>query len=298
MPNLKHIKTKIKSITNLKKITKALEIVSTVKLQKTKAKADNMKHYIVELMSILAQVWQKTDLFEIVGTPTKETSKKELAIIVSSDRGLCGSLNSKLMKKIISDTSDYKQECDCFIIGKKWFEVCNRLWYPIVWLINIKDNFDESDLLSLFTYFEQSVLSQKYQSIKIYFNYFKNILTQVPTSLQIYPLTTESFQLFMKDVDLTISTADTIKDKDLVIEPDKTTLVTEIRRQIKNYIIMSAIIQNKTGEHASRMLAMKNAKDNSTGFIKSLTLTFNKARQSVITQEISEIVSAKIAIEG
>lgn len=123
MSNLKHIKTKIKSITNLKKITKALEIVSTVKLQKTKSKADNMKYYIIKLMNILAQVGQKTDLFEVVNpivNPQEHINpKKELAIIISSDRGLCGALNSKLVKKLISDTSSYKSDCDYFVIGKK-----------------------------------------------------------------------------------------------------------------------------------------------------------------------------------
>lgn len=71
-----------------------------------------------------------------------------------------------------------------------------------------------------------------------------------------------------------------------------------MKRQMRNYIMMSALIQNKTGEHAARMIAMKNAKDNATGFVKSLTLKFNKERQAAITKEISEIVSAKIAIEG
>jgi F-type H+-transporting ATPase subunit gamma len=294
MSNLKHIKTKIKSIGNLKKITKALEIVSTVKLQKTKARVESMKQYIIELMSILAQVWKKTDLFE---TKLKTSTPKTLIIFVSSDRGLCGSLNSKLIKKFITETPGSKSDYDVFVIGKKGFEFCNRLWYHIVWYINLKDNFQEIHLLNLFTYFEQSVLSNTYTNIKIYFNYFKNILTQLPTALQLYPLNTESFQLFLKDIDLSMPIHNDVNHKDLIIEPDKNTLIAEIRRQIRSYIMMSAIIQNKAWEHASRMLAMKNAKDNSTTYIKGLTLAFNKTRQSMITQEISEIVSAKIAIE-
>jgi F-type H+-transporting ATPase subunit gamma len=84
----------------------------------------------------------------------------------------------------------------------------------------------------------------------------------------------------------------------MIIEPSFHEVKTEMKRQMSNYIMMSTMLQNKTGEHASRMIAMKNAKDNATSFVKSLTLTFNKERQASITKEISEIVSAKIAIEG
>ena len=84
----------------------------------------------------------------------------------------------------------------------------------------------------------------------------------------------------------------------MIIEPDEATLITEAKRQIRNYVIASAIVQNKAWEHASRMVAMKSAKDNAADLVKSLTLSFNKARQGAITQEISEIVSAKIAIGG
>jgi F-type H+-transporting ATPase subunit gamma len=84
----------------------------------------------------------------------------------------------------------------------------------------------------------------------------------------------------------------------MVIEPNQEALKIEFKRQMRNYMINAAVIQNKAGEHASRMIAMKNAKDNASGFVKKLTLTYNKTRQGVITQEISEIVSAKIAIEG
>lgn len=140
-----------------------------------------------------------------------------------------------------------------------------------------------------------------YDEVHLYFNYFKNSITQIPTSVQLLPFTQDDFESFLKDLEIEdayTNSNESIKNKDLMIEPDMETFVVEMRRQVRNYVINAALIQNKTGEHAARMIAMKNAKDNATDFVKSLTLSFNKARQGAITQEISEIVSAKIAIEG
>lgn len=138
-----------------------------------------------------------------------------------------------------------------------------------------------------------------YGKVSLYFNFFKNSIIQIPTSIQVFPLSLGEIKMFFDGVELPLAVAWTEDDsKDLLVEPSLDEVRTEVRRQIRNYVIMSALVQNKTGEHAARMIAMKNAKDNATGFVKSLTLKFNKERQAAITKEISEIVSAKIAIEG
>ena len=116
--------------------------------------------------------------------------------------------------------------------------------------------------------------------------------------MQVFPLSVEEMQTFFAEVGVTFDGTSVRADADVLVEPDIETVRTEIKRQIRNYVIMSALVQNKTGEHAARMIAMKSAKDNATGFVKSLTLKYNKERQAAITKEISEIVSAKIAIEG
>lgn len=123
-------------------------------------------------------------------------------------------------------------------------------------------------------------------------------MTQIPTSSQLFPITADSFEKLLTELEITYEATAHIGAKELAIEPDIHTYVREVKRQLRNYAIASAVIQNKTGEHAARMIAMKSAKDNAISFVKSLTLSFNKARQGSITQEISEIVSAKIAIEG
>lgn len=295
MANLKKIKNKIKSVQNLKKITRALEIVSTVKLQKSKDKADTLKKYLFDLLYILQNIGSKVDLFN----DTNKKSDKNLVIVVTSDRGLCWSLNSKLTRAVFNDFKDQKSNTDFFVIWKKWLDVLSRSGFNLVWICQAKDEMKDDDLLPLFEYLNSSFSQNTYWSIKIYFNYFKNSLIQIPSQLQVYPLTKTHFEDFLSSVGISYDLNSVHHTwKDLVIEPSREILLEEIKRQIRNYLILSALVQNKAWEHASRMIAMKNAKDNSTKLINHLVLWYNKVRQSSITQEISEIVSAKIAIEG
>lgn len=121
----------------------------------------------------------------------------------------------------------------------------------------------------------------------------------MPLRFKLFPIDNESFDTFAKDIDINLQTyQEAIPSyQEFVYEPNKEVLRASLLKQLAEYIIYGAILQNKTGEFAARMLAMKNAKDNAGKTAKSLTVKFNNARQSAITQEISEIVSAKIAIE-
>ena len=293
---LKVIKSKIKSVKNLKKITRALEVVSTVKLQRVKQQSDNLREYLKDLLFILATVWSYINIFEDV--KTIKNSNRQLCILITSERWLCWALNSKLLKKFYEEYKDKKDQVDVFAIWKKWMEYLVRTWFNVVWQLNLKDTFEEKEVLPLYSFLEANLKQWKYWKIKIYFNYFKNTLVQIPVDLILYPLKKENFDEFVKQVGFEYKIISKVRWKDLLVEPDLESLKREINRQIRNYVIASAIIQNKAWEHASRMIAMKNATDNSENLIKSLTLSFNKARQSAITQEISEIVSAKIAIEA
>lgn len=292
MANLREIKGKIGSVNNLKKITRALEVVSTVKLQKVKSQAEWLKSYLLDLLGILSHLDTTVWLYD--DDTVISSNERKLAIIITSERGLCGWLNSKLLRKVLSETDT--KNTDYFVVGKKWLEFVKRMWGNIVWNINVSDSFAEEELLALYTFFDKAV--QEYSAVSLYFNYFKNSIAQIPSAVQMMPFTQESFNHFLETIQVQLPATIALWEKDMIIEPDQETLVAEAKRQIRNYVIASAIVQNKAWEHAARMIAMKNAKDNATDFVKSLTLSFNKARQWAITQEISEIVSAKIAIGG
>lgn len=285
MPSLKHIKTTIKSVNNLKKITNALEVVSTVKLQKIKSYAESLKDYLVDLNRIIWASW--------INLSSQNKINWEIVIFLSSERWLNGSLNTKLAKKLFLDKKD--SETQYFVVWKKWLDLLSRAWKNIIWHINLKDDFDENDILPLTTLILQNIETHK---ITIYFNYFKNVVSQIPTSLQINPINQNTLDEFLENIEIAKPQNFDIENKDILLEPSIKELQKEIKRQLVNYMIVSAIIQNKSSEFAARMIAMKNAKDNSNSLINQLVLSYNKARQSVITKEISEIVSAKIAIEG
>lgn len=266
------LKRKIKSVKNLKKITKALEIVSTVKLQKIKEKNLALKNFFDDL----------NNMFSLISTYINfyNAGKKRLVILFLSERWLCWNFNVKLIKNFYDDFKN--KDIDVFIVWKKWFDYVYRLWFNIVWKINLKDNFTEKDLLPLNTYVMYSIENNLYWEIYLFFNYFISILNQKPYKIKIFPFEKNS---------------DNIQNLEITIEPNIESLKKEFLRLFLNYYIYSAALQTKAWEYSSRMISMKNATDNSEKMIKLLTLAFNKTRQSIITKEISEIVWAKNALE-
>jgi len=292
MLNAKAIKTKIKSISNIQKITSALEIVSTVKLQKVKEKADNFRDYMIELLYILNMI----NAWDLFNQHKKIKSNKELVIVISTEKGLCWALNSKLFKKVHDDLNQKNGIIDVFCVGKKALEFFTRTWYNIVGVNNLKDSFFEKDLDELRWFVVSSINNWTYKKIKIYFNYFKNTMLQIPTMLKIFPLEQKNFYQFMDTIWLDVKFQQTDK-KEIIIEPSKEQFCDFVYKKFITDITYWVILQNKAWEHSSRMIAMKNAKDNSITIKQVLQISYNKQRQSSVTQEISEIVGAKTAME-
>lgn len=297
MVNTKQIKSKIKSVSNIKQITKALEVVATVKLQKAKAQTDSYKDFLIDFLKIVQVVQQKTDIFQ---TDPIENDKKDLIIVVGTDRGLCGWLNNRLFKQVFTKYQSTKHRPDTFIVGKKALEFFSRTDFPVVGQTNIKDAFEQEDLAELFTFLHQAIENKVYKNIQIYFNYFENAIKQTPLHMQIMPLSKHTFQTFGEQIGIDINhfISKKVEISDVLLEPSMEVLIEEIKSQFMQHMVYGSILRNKTGEFAARMIAMKNAKDNSTTMIKNLRLSYNKARQSAVTQEISEIMWAKMALEG
>lgn len=292
MASLKQIKTKIKSNQNLKKITKALEIISTIKLQKNKSRAESLKNYFIDFVRLVSQISDKVDLFN---DKIDSITDKDLVVLVTTEKWLCGGTNTKILKLFYQWWD--KDKIDVFVIGKKWFEFAGRNWYNVVWYLNTKDDITTADLIPLITYIDQH--SSDYGKVHIVFNFFKNTITQIPTIFKLYPLDKASMDELKWQLDMSSDQdEDNQNFKDhLLLEPNPQAIREQLYKQIRTYLISSMVIQNKICEHASRMIAMKNAKDNCSKFISILMLKFNKLRQASITQEISEITSAKMAME-
>mgnify|MGYP000406124320 CR=1 FL=1 len=246
--------------------------------------------------SFLSTVYKVSNVLPIFSTSSDVSGmKKDLIIIVWSEKGLCGWLNVRLFKKIMHDFDPVST--DCFVVGKKAAEFCHKQGYQVVGKCHLKDDFSDVELQNLYAFLHQTLKKNPYKTISVVFNFFKNTLQQIPVILQTYPLDRKVIEDFFTKIWI----SELLIEKKpmfhwILLEPSRAKLAKSLSEQLMNYVVYGTVLQNKTGEMAARMLAMKKAKDNAADRIKYLTIAFNKARQWAITQEIMEIVAAKAAI--
>ena len=294
MADIKQLKIKITSTKNIKKITSAMEVISTIKLQKVKKSAEHLRDYMNTFLGMLSSVNAYTDIFP----QPSDQAKRKLAILISSEKGLCGSLNTSLFKQFESEYANHKDELDVYVIGKKGREFCARRGYSVVATHSLSDIFWAKDLSELYSFLSQAQKGGKYMEIKVWYNFFKNTMKQIPAGFQLFPLSSEKFAQFMETLEIKIPKPEKARHTNYMkLEPTKQVIVKKAYDIMMNVIVYGAVLHNKTGEFAARMLAMKWAKDNATTIIDDLTLAYNKARQDAITKEVLEIVSAKAVIE-
>ena len=296
MANTKQIRTKIKSVKNLQKIIKALEIVSTVKLQKLKGVIGSYRAFMESFLEVLKEGRKAVNIFDF-DQKAWDPNGRRLLIVVTSDRGLCWAINSRIFKRMEKNYGNAKDNVDVFVVGKRGLEYFVRNGRNVVGSATISDKVFLWEVKPISAFIRQALEEKKYAKIKIYFNFFKNTMMQMSTRFKLYPLDEESFETFLQNTGLEVDLLESIEKKYLMIEPDIESFKFDFLQVLIRNIIYSAVLNNKTSEHAARMLAMKNAKDNSVEVLNQLNLLYNKTRQAKITQEISEIVSAKVAIE-
>ena len=295
MADIKQLKIKIASTKNIKKITSAMEVISTIKLQKVKKNAEHLREYMNTFLGMLSSVNAYTDIFP----QPSDQAKRKLAILISSEKGLCGSLNTSLFKQFENEYADHKEELDVYVIGKKGREFCTRRGYHVVATSSLHDIFTAKDLGELYAFLSQAQKNGKYMEIRVWYNFFKNTMKQIPAGFQLFPLSSEKFGEFMDTLEIKIPKPEQVRNTNYMkLEPTKQAIVKKAYDIMMNVIVYGAVLHNKTGEFAARMLAMKWAKDNATTIIDDLTLAYNKARQDAITKEVLEIVSAKAVIEN
>lgn len=284
MANAKSLKLKIKSTWNIKKITRALEIVSTLKLQKLKKKCDAHKQFLQELLCLALHIHSSQSL-------ERDTlvSGRHLAIVITSEKGLCGAINTKVCRQVLK-TYAFIDQVDIFVIGKKAYEFFQKQHLPTIGVSHVRDDMVWEELNVLYDFIKQ----QNYVAIDLHFTYFKNTLQQYPMFIPLMPMDEDKFKEILK---VWWHHPNNFHDLDISLEPNVQDFMSSLKENLLEQVIYGGVLQSKTSEMAARMIAMKKAKDNSTDRIKQLTLAFNTARQAAITQEIMEIVAAKAAIE-
>jgi F-type H+-transporting ATPase subunit gamma len=281
MANLRDIRRRIKSVKNTAQITRAMQLVAAAKMKKAQDQALAGREYSKELSGVLQDI---SEGFSEVSHPLleKRTGNRELVLIVSTDKGLCGAINTNLARVVRTQTS---ATADYVTVGRKLRVMMEKLNRKIVADFSIKDPVPFSDARAIATLVSKEFLSGHYDKVSIAYTRFVNTMTQVPEVLQLLPVIPPT------------NAGDNTDTNDFLFEPSPADVLSTILPLYVNFKIFQALVEARASEHSARMVAMKSATDNAKKFIKELTLDYNKLRQGAITSELLEITTAMKAME-
>ena len=304
MASLKQFRNRIRSIKSSEKITKAMQIVAASKLQKLKHQISNSDRYL-KVLSAIMKDFVASGLLEDLSIDEQcyfvgDENKADLFIVITSERGLCGSFNSSLIKKVKADISKVEREgrsVKLLIIGKKGYDLLKSKYQNI---IDSKYNVikgEKSD--SLFANIKLKVLelidNSQIGRCYIYYNKFKNAITQVPTRQCLLPAEHDGDLKFSEKLN---KNKPAVEAPDIKVKEPVNSFEFEgaglIHRVIELYIdgvVNYTLLQSRASEEGARMTAMDNSTKNANDMIGKLTLQLNRSRQAIITKELIEIIS-------
>jgi len=283
----KEITTKIRSIENTKKVTSALEMVSASKIRKSQELMNATRPYARMIRRVMGHLSKANPEYRHPFTVRREEIKKVGYIIVSSDRGLCGGLNTNLFKLVLASVREWQEkdaEVSLVTLGKKASAFFKNIKVEIAaHASDLGEKPQIEDLIGSIKVMLDAYRDGTVDLVYVVYNDFVNTMTQIPTLEQLLPLP-ETDDEEIHDI------------WDYIYEPDAEALLDTVLVRYIEADVYQAVLENLASEHAARMIAMKNATDNAGDLIDELTLVFNKARQAAITQEISEIVGGAAAV--
>ncbi|XBS69815.1 F0F1 ATP synthase subunit gamma [Acerihabitans sp. KWT182] len=288
MANAKEIRTKIASVQNTQKITKAMEMVSASKMRKSQDRMAASRPYAETMRNVIGHL--ALGNLEYKHPYLEERKVKRVGyLVVSTDRGLAGGLNINLFKKVLTDMKGWNEkgvESELAVIGSKGVSFFNAIGSKVVAQVTgMGDNPTLSELIGPVKVMLQAYDEGRLDKLYIVSNKFINTMSQVPQLLQVLPLPPAEDDENLKK-----------KTWDYLYEPDPKSLLDTLLRRYVESQVYQGVVENLASEQAARMVAMKAATDNGSSLIKELQLVYNKARQFSITQEITEIVSGAAAV--
>ena len=301
MASGREIKTKIKSTQNMRKVTRALEMVSASKIRKAQELMKASRPYARLMRKVIGHVAQASTDFSHPFMQERAAVARVAFIVVSTDRGLAGGLNSNLFRRAlvaIREWQDKGVEIDVVAVGQKAVQFFRRL--KGVNLIGTATHLGEKpkleDLIGVIKVVLDAVSENRLDRVFLVYNSFQNTMVQTPTVDGLLPLTLVASELRVEGAGATGAIIEQAHDWDYIYEPDAQTVLEHVLGRYIESVVYQAALENLASEHAARMVAMKSASDNANKVIDELTLVYNKARQAAITQEISEIVGGAAAV--
>lgn len=298
MANLRDIRRRIKSVKNTSQITKAMQMVAATKMRRAQEAAIALRPYAGRLDDMTANIYENLGPNE-VGHPLLEQRKKSgktAVVVLTSEKGLCGPLNTNLLRDVLRADDPNRVYIS---VGRKGRQVLVRLKKNVLADFELKDAVTFADSKTISRFLLEKFEEGAFDAVEIYYNRFVNTLSQVPTRFPLVPIGADVLAV-AKAMGEAGHAARTQKSPDgkprqlltYNFEPDANVLLGKLLPYYVHLLVYDKILESRASEHSARMVAMKAATDNAKQLVKDLTLEYNKARQAAITNEILEISSA------
>ena len=287
MPGSKEIRTKIKSVQNTRKITKAMEMVAASKMRKAQARMRAARPYGEKIRNVAAHISHANPEYRHPFLLVRDTVKRIGIIIITTDKGLCGGLNTNVQRLALNKMKEWEAEGESFdvcCIGNKGLGFMQRLRANVVsQVIQLGDRPQMDKLIGAIKVMLDGYTQDRFDRVIIFYTKFINTMKQEPVAEQLLPLTGEKLGA-------------PEGSWDYIYEPEAKGVLDQVLMRYIEAIIFQALSENMASEQSARMVAMKSASDNAATLIDELTLVYNKSRQAAITKELSEIVGGAAAV--
>ncbi|CAA6676416.1 MULTISPECIES: ATP synthase F1 subunit gamma [unclassified Lentimonas] len=297
MANLRDIRRRIKSVKNTRQITRAMQLVSSSKMKRAQDAAIAGRPYALLLADLLDTVGEKLNLTGVtISHPffEKREVKTRGILVLSTDKGLCGALNSNLFRKI---TEEIKGAAKFVAVGRKATQFVSRSKRDLVADFTISDKAEFSELRPMLKLLIDAYKKGEVDTIEVAYPRFVNVMVQEPMIRSLLPIVDLQEVLdSLKERFADLTSLDARSDtREMVFEPSAEAVLEALPELYVKVIIHQMVLESRAAEYSARMVAMKAATDNATTLVDDLTLDYNKARQAAITQEILEIAASASA---
>jgi F-type H+-transporting ATPase subunit gamma len=294
MAGIREIRNKIKSVKNTQKITRAMEMVAASKMRKAQDRMKKARPYGEKIRNVAAHMSRANTEYRHPFLIARDTVKRIGIIIVTSDKGLCGGLNTNVLRKALNQMKTWQAEGEQIkvcCIGNKGLGFMGRIGASITsQVVGLGDTPDISRLIGAVKVVLDGYTQDQFDRVYIFYNRFINTMKQEPVMEQLLPLTDDRMQSGEQDSGKSKATWD------YIYEPEAKPVIDDIMVRYVEALIYQAVAENMASEQSARMVAMKAASDNAGSVIDELTLIYNKSRQAAITKELSEIVGGAAAV--
>jgi F-type H+-transporting ATPase subunit gamma len=287
MPGTKEIRMKIRSVQNTRKITKAMEMVAASKMRKAQERMRHARPYGEKIRNVAAHISHANPEYKHPALVDRDIVNRLGLIIVTTDKGLCGALNTNLARLVLGEYKEWQakgEEIEVCALGNKGLSFMQRMGANVVsHAVQLGDRARVEQLVGPIKVMTDAYMAGHTDRVMIAYNRFINTMKQEPVMEQLLPLSGER-----------LGAPETVWD--YIYEPDARSVLDQVLRRYVEVIVLQALAENMASEQSARMVAMKAASDNAESLIDELTLIYNKNRQANITKELSEIVGGAAAV--